>query len=55
MQTDEGYTANLRNVHYLEIGLPNDDDAKIPPLERGYSAGGTAAQAEMAANETESE
>ena len=31
VQTDEGYTANLRNDHYLEIGLPSDDEARIPP------------------------
>ena len=43
VQTDEGYTANLRNDHYLEIGLPSDDEARIPPARLGYGAGGTAA------------
>ena len=34
-----------RNDHYLEIGLPRDDEARIPPAQLGYGAGGTAAQA----------
>lgn len=44
-QTDSGYLVNLRNAHFLEIGLPDDDDAKIPPALLGAAAGGTAAQA----------
>lgn len=51
VQTDEGYTANLRNDHYLEIGLPSDDEARIPPAQLGYGAGGTAAQAAAGSNE----
>ena len=51
VQTDEGYTANLRNDHYLEIGLPSDDEARIPPARLGYGAGGTAAQAAAGSNE----
>ncbi len=49
-QTDEGYQINLRNQHYLEIGLPNDDDAKIPPATLGTATGGTAAQAAAGSN-----
>lgn len=51
VQTDEGYTANLRNDHYLEIGLPSDDEARIPPARLGYGAGGTAAQAAAGSND----
>lgn len=52
-QTESGYDVNLRNARYLEIGLPNDDDAKIPPASLGLAAGGTAAQA--ASNSSSSE
>ena len=51
VQTDEGYDVNLRNSHYLEIGLPSDDAAKIPPATLGAAAGGTAAQAAAGSNE----
>lgn len=51
-QTDSGYQVNLRNAHFLEIGLPNDDDARIPPALLGLAAGGTAAQAATESSES---
>ncbi len=29
--SEGGYVVNLRNEHYLSLGLPNDDDGKIIP------------------------
>lgn len=51
VQSDAGYDVNLRNVHYLEIGLPADDAAQITPLSLGYSSGSTAAQAAKNTND----
>lgn len=31
VQTDEGYTANLRNVHYARMAFPVDDEGEVPP------------------------
>lgn len=50
IQSDAGYHTNLRNKHYLEIGLPSDDEARIPPAQLGITGSGTAAQAEKSTN-----
>lgn len=50
VQTDAGYKVNLRNSHYLEIGLPSDDEARIPPAQLGKAAGATVAQAAADSN-----
>ncbi len=31
-QTDEGYEANLRNIHYARLAFPVDDEGKQPPI-----------------------